>query len=41
MLASDVQISAMERYHLGDVQRVDQSVYLRPWSISMVLPVRT
>ncbi len=36
MLASDVQIGAMERYHLGEVQRVDQLVYLRPWSISML-----
>lgn len=36
MLDSDVQISAMERYHLGEVQRVDQLVYLRPWSIAML-----
>lgn len=36
MLASKVQISAMERYHLGEVQRVDALVYLRPWSISML-----
>ena len=36
MLASKVQISAMERYHLGEVQRVDALVYVRPWSISML-----
>jgi ribosomal-protein-alanine N-acetyltransferase len=36
MLASPVQISAMERYHLGEVQRVDRLVYVRPWSIAML-----
>ena len=36
MLASKVQISAMERYHLGEVQRVDKLVYVRPWSIAML-----
>ena len=36
MLASKVQISTMERYHLGEVQRVDALVYVRPWSISML-----
>ena len=35
-LASKVQISAMERYHLGEVQRVDALVYVRPWSIAML-----
>ncbi len=35
-LASKVNISLMERYHLGEVQRVDKLVYLRPWSIAML-----
>jgi [ribosomal protein S18]-alanine N-acetyltransferase len=35
-LASQVQISAMERFHLNEVMRVDKLVYLRPWSIAML-----
>ena len=35
-LASKVQVSAMERYHLGEVQRIDELVYVRPWSIAML-----
>ncbi len=33
--APAVRISAMERYHLAAVLRVDELVYARPWSLAM------
>jgi len=35
MAATDVRIVPMQREHLGDVHRIDEQVYPKPWSLSL------